>query len=127
MEMDLSTLNLGKSKTDPVLGTVNLDSSFAFSTRLRAGYAWDDSLYLYGTLGLGFTDMKFDDPADKGKYLFGGLVYGLGAEYALSDSWSARVEAMAYDLGSADYTINGVSREVDQGFATIKLGISTKF
>lgn len=72
--------------------------------RGRIGYAFD-RLQVYGTAGVALTDYRHDQTAaitqswDDGSTRFGWTA-GLGAEYALTNTWSAGLEWKHYDFGS---------------------------
>ena len=73
--------------------------------RGRIGYAFD-RLQVYGTAGVALTDYRHDQTVaapgqswDDGSTRFGWTA-GLGAEYALTNTWSAGLEWKHYDFGS---------------------------
>lgn len=127
VEADLTrTADSGK-KTDPILGTVNMDAAWLGSLRLRSGYA-TERLFLYGTAGVGFSDINVQGAgeADRDK-LRAGLALGLGAEMALTETWAARAEGLAYGFGRDKMTIAGESRDMEIGFVTARLGVTRRF
>jgi outer membrane immunogenic protein len=80
--------------------------SWLGTTRARFGYAVDH-LLVYGTGGVAYGDVKFDvSPAAP----FGanaattrtGWTAGAGLEYAFTRNWSAKLEYLYVDLGTAD-------------------------
>ncbi|TGQ19249.1 MAG: porin family protein [Mesorhizobium sp.] len=73
------------------------------SVRGRLGYAFDRFL-IYGDAGVAFTKYKIAE-VDAANQTFGGgsrvgWTAGLGAEYALTDHWTAGVEWNYYDFGT---------------------------
>ncbi len=126
VEFALSLSGVNKRKNDAVLGTVKMKSNFLASTRLRAGYAWEN-VYLYTAAGLGFSDFKIEPAGNSGTDIIAGITYGLGAEYAISDNWSARLEANMYDFGERSIRFNGTKRKIDSGMGQLKLGVSYRF
>ncbi len=75
-------------------------SDFLATIRGRVGYAWN-RLLLYGTAGAAFGDIQ----AAAGVLPFvsstqAGWTAGLGVEYAITPSWSAKVEYLFVDLGN---------------------------
>ena len=119
------------------------------TARLRAGYAVD-RLLLFGTVGLAFggaqassgsvgTDNTTVDTF-AGSYSSGrvGWAAGGGAEYAFTDHWIGRADALYYDLGSVNYAVaaqdantlaEGLSIEAHHRFdgALARVGLSYKF
>jgi len=76
-------------------------SDFLGTIRGRVGYAWD-RLLVYGTAGAAFGDIQ----AAAGVLPFmsstqAGWTAGVGVEYAITPAWSAKVEYLFVDLGSA--------------------------
>ena len=128
LEADISSLGGSERKTDTVLGSAKFESSWLASARVRAGYAWE-RLYLYGTLGLALSDINAFDTASKKdrNVVRAGLAYGLGAELAVNDNWSARLEGIAYSFGGDKQTFSGSKRDVSLGAATLRLGITRRF
>lgn len=128
LEGDIGNLSGKTSETSANLGTVTLDANWIASARLRAGYAWE-KLFLYGTAGIAVSDI---DLSYKGKTsndddLRAGLALGLGAEWAMNDEWTARLEGISYDFGEDTININGESRKRRLGAGTIRLGVSRNF
>src|SRR5439155_2434495 len=95
--------------------------------RARLGYAPVPHLLLYATGGLAYgrgqAAAVFDItgvPMRNYRAVFSdlrvGWAAGLGAEYALADTWSARVEYLRYDLGAADAV--GLPTPANDGVST---------
>ena len=125
-ELNLSFANLNERKQDAVLGDVKLDSSFLASTRLRAGYAFEN-FYVYGLAGLALSDFTVKPASQKDDEINLGLTFGAGVEYKMTDDWSMRLEALAYDFGDVSYKFNGTTRKVERSMSTISIGFSRKF
>ena len=119
------------------------------TARLRAGYAVD-RLLMYATAGLAFggasassgsvgTDgFTVDTFAGSSSSTRVGWTAGGGGEYAFTDHWIGRVEALYYDLGSANYAVaaqnaqtiaEGLSVTAHHRFdgALARVGLSYKF
>jgi len=87
-------------------------SSFGTS-RLRLGYAFD-RLFMYGTGGLAFGNVRNRHQADN-SYTWSdragfkaGWTAGGGLEYALNPNWSIKAEGLFYDLGKSNhFSIDG--------------------
>jgi outer membrane immunogenic protein len=87
--------------------------------RARLGFTVTPTLLLYGTGGLAFGSAKSTFAMAQSHNGFGGLVtgataasysetrvgyaLGVGGEWAFARNWSAKVEYMYFDLGSARY------------------------
>ena len=126
-EVELTGLGGKHSKTDAVLGEVEIDAKWMASFRLRAGYAWDN-LYLYGLAGIAVSDVDVYEKGQKNKDdIHATLLLGVGAEYALSKKWAARVDGMIVGLGEDDISFSGVDRETARGVGTIRAGFTRKF
>jgi outer membrane immunogenic protein len=119
------------------------------TVRGRAGYSLDKTL-IYVTGGLAFGDTKSSSSStgtdgsntdifsgSKSSVRFGGVI-GAGAEYALTDKLSARLEAEYFNLGKTKYTINSQNEvAVSEGITTVashrfdgetvRFGINYKF
>ncbi len=125
-EIDLAYTGFNDRKNDPLLGNVSLDGSFLATTRLRAGYVFD-RLFVYGAVGLAFTDMNMRPVGTKGYTVSAGPSLGLGAEYKFTDDWSMRVEAQNHFLPNLSYSFSGTTRKVKRGMGSISVGFSRKF
>lgn len=125
-EVDAQFLGSDDSASDSVLGTATLDSSWVASTRVRAGYAWEN-LHLYGTAGLALSDIQVETRGDDDDGVRAGLALGLGAEYAINEHWSGRLEGMSYSFGEDDRRISGSDHDIGIGAAVIRIGVSRRF
>ena len=83
----------------------------------RFGYSWDRWL-VYGKAGVGWVDVSTAVPAFSGTSTGG--AFGVGAEYALGNNWSAKVEWDIIDLGN-----DNAFR--DSTFQTVKAGVNYHF
>lgn len=127
-EVGLSALNIDKEETNATLGKPRLKANGLAEGLVRLGYGWD-KLHLYGTTGVAVSKIQtFDKEADKKSDEYrAGLALGVGAEYALSDTWSSKVELIGYDFGSSKTKFNGTEREVDLSSSALRIGMSRKF
>lgn len=127
IEADVEFDGLETSKRLAGLGTVDVEQGWQGSLRLRGGYAWD-TLLLYATAGLAVTEVEFRSSLG-GRDGLGmvSLVAGIGAEYAVSNDWRLRAEALAYGADNAGVTIAGREREVDFGHGSLRLGVAHRF
>jgi outer membrane immunogenic protein len=109
LEGDLAYADLGKSvatSIGPLVTTLSQDMTYFGTLRGRFGVTFDRFL-VYGTGGLAFGDQKSTTTisglgslwtGQKNDTRFGYTI-GAGAEYAITNNWSAKVEYLYYDLG----------------------------
>lgn len=125
-EVDAQTLGSDDSASDSLLGRANLESNWVASTRIRAGYAWEH-LHLYGTAGLALSDIHVETAGDDDDGVRAGLALGLGAELAITEDWSGRLEGISYSFGVDDRRIAGTDHDIGIGAAVIRIGVSRRF
>ncbi|MEE9427547.1 MAG: outer membrane beta-barrel protein [Paracoccaceae bacterium] len=125
-EISLAPFDLSGSRTDAANGTSNISGGVLITPKIRAGFATDKALY-YATLGYGLSDAGIKPAGATGKDWNRGLAYGVGAEFALGERWSTRVEFSRYDLGGRSYSFGGSSEKTNLKSDVITLGISRKF
>lgn len=125
-EVDAQTLGSDDSASDSLLGRASLESNWVASTRIRAGYAWEH-LHLYGTAGLALSDIHVETAGDDDDGVRAGLALGLGAELAIDEQWSARLEGISYSFGEDDRRIAGTDHDIGIGAAVIRIGVSRRF
>jgi len=113
-------------------GSVNAEARLDWISTLaaRAGWAFDRWL-VYGKLGGAWTHVHFDVSATINSIAgsafatawtdktFSGWMLGFGAEYALWDNWTAKVEYNMMDFGSNFVTDNAVH--------VVKAGLNYRF
>ncbi len=105
-------------------------SDFLATIRGRVGYAWN-RLLVYGTAGAAFADIQ----AAAGALPFmsstqAGWTAGLGLEYAITPSWSAKVEYLFVDIGSASCgaaNCGGTTTTVSLNENVIRGGLNYRF
>ena len=125
-QADINSSGFDESKAIAGLGTLSANANWYGSLRLRGGYTWD-RLMLYGTAGLALADLEIKSSlGGKNSSVQTGLAFGIGAEYAIDDKWTARAEALTYSFNE-DVTLAGKKQDVDFGHATIRLGATRKF
>ena len=104
-----STSEKLKFSNNPTRAKINKDQSVTSS----AGYLVHDDFYVYGTIGYSFMTTKITDMVEN--TVHAGLIYGVGADYSISDTLSLRGQ---YTLGN----LSGSKR-----FGRITLGTIYKF
>jgi opacity protein-like surface antigen len=122
----LTGLDASGRRTDAALGSSKSKGSFLLSPRVRVGYA-TEKVFFYGLLGLGLSDVGIKASGSGGTDLVLGGAIGVGMEFATSDKWSIRVEAVSYDLGISGRTINGVRTSQNNNIQQLSIGLSRKF
>lgn len=104
LEGDVSFTDWSDSAVGDGIERVSAETDFVGTLRGRAGYAVD-RLLVFATAGVALSDTtytaddNFDSPGtDVGSVDFNdfGLVVGGGAEFALSESWSLKAEALYF-------------------------------
>lgn len=92
--------------------------------RGRLGYAMNNILF-YGTLGLGYGELKgtwFGVEEDKTHF---GWALGAGMEVGMAPNWSAKVEYLYLDLNNRAYTITGASNGYEASI--LRFGVNYHF
>lgn len=103
----------------------------AFSaSRLRVGYAFDNFLiYAAGGFSLAMVDVDFGG-LDSGDDFLKGFTVGAGAEFMISESWSARVEYLYFDYGDETVrgdTDNSIEANIEADMHVVRAGIAYHF
>jgi outer membrane immunogenic protein len=126
VESTFGSVGLNKKSAVAGLGDITAKSDWVGTMQLRGGYAFD-SLMLYGTAGLAITDIDLRSSLG-GKFnkTVAGMVVGVGSEFALSDSWSARAEVLGYSFRN-EGTFNGAKKKFDFGEGVVRVGVTHKF
>lgn len=156
VEADYSALDGKDSKAGEVTGVspyrleTSTDVDWVGTARGRLGITFDRSL-VYVTGGLAFGAVTFSQSIVQLNFPFvetgssndtkTGWVLGAGAEHALDDAWSIRVQYLHVDLGSASSGSVGIcpspseaicavytgSHKVDVALDSVTAGISYRF
>jgi outer membrane immunogenic protein len=114
--------------------SAEVDVDWFGTLRARAGVALDRAL-LYATGGLAMGGVKYsvDDNFDEGigndKNTQWGWTAGLGAEYAITDMVTVKVEYLYVDLGKDDFSPASppFDADVDTDFDVVRGGINILF
>lgn len=125
-ELDVSVGDIDLNKSDTVLGNTETTGNFISSLQLRAGYAWQ-RVFVYGTAGLAITDIDLSPQGNDDNDIRAGIAFGVGAEVAINEKWSTRLDATGYGFGEDDEAFNGTNRDVRIGAGTLRAGISRRF
>lgn len=92
--------------------------------RGRLGYTFNNVL-LYGTGGLAFGTLKVETGGFSESQTSAGWTVGVGAEYAINQNWSAKVEYLYVDLSEKNFLMTGASNGYQ--FSTIRVGVNYRF
>lgn len=105
-----------------------VQTSWFGTTRGRVGYAFDRALF-YVTAGGAFADVQMSTGGAAATANRAGWTAGLGLEYALLGPWSAKVDYLYADLGSAGCSaaICGANTTVDFKTSIVRLGVNYRF
>jgi outer membrane immunogenic protein len=94
------------------------------TVRGRAGYAFNN-IYLYGTGGLAFGELRGETFGLSETHTNAGWTVGAGAEFGLFQNWTAKVEYLYVDLGSSNFSVTGVSNSYR--FGVVRAGVNYHF
>jgi outer membrane immunogenic protein len=97
--------------------------------RGRIGYAWNRFMP-YITGGAAFGDVKMTTPASTSQTdTQVGWTIGAGVEWAFTGAWSAKIDYLYADLGTANCDIATCGTPIDVTFKTnvIRLGVNYRF
>jgi outer membrane immunogenic protein len=94
------------------------------TARGRVGFAFNNVL-LYGTGGLAFGSIKAETFGLSESHTTAGWTVGVGAEVALTQNWSAKIEYLYVDLSDKTFTLTGLPHGYD--FSTVRVGVNYRF
>ncbi len=94
------------------------------TVRGRIGYAFNNIL-LYGTGGLAFGTLKGEVGGFSESHTTAGWTAGVGAEYAINQNWSAKIEYLYVDLSEKNFLMTAASNGYQ--FGTIRIGVNYRF
>ena len=126
---------LNEGDADPI-GEVEQEIDWLASLRLRAGIAWDRTLfYATGGLAVGGVEVSADlgeIGSESESDTEWGWTIGGGIEHAFTDELSARIEYRYTDLGDTDVSVEnervGSSDfEAENTFHAVRVGLSWHF
>ncbi len=109
-------------------GPFSFSENFLTSLRGKAGYVFGD-LLAYGTLGFGWGTTSSTNWLGSHGATVDGVVFGLGADYALTRNVSLRAELLRYQFGDVSYgtVFPYVSQSVNASTNLLRLGASVHF
>jgi outer membrane immunogenic protein len=112
------------SAADDTFAPYKFSNPWFGTARGRIGYAFNNIL-LYGTGGVAFGDLRGDTFGLSEDHVAAGWTAGLGAEFALTQNWSAKAEYLYVDLSSQRYNITGLPNGYSFGVA--RVGVNYHF
>ena len=128
VEADIGTGDFGTSDDNNALGNLQASLNAIGSLRARYGFLLTPALLLYGTAGAAWADMDFKVVGDSTQSeTFFGWQYGGGAELAVSDSVTLRLEYLYTDLDSERVVHAITTNDYDPSFNMVRAGIAFKF
>jgi len=92
--------------------------------RGRAGYAFNNILF-YGTAGLAFGELSGQTFGLSETHTNAGWTAGIGAEFGLTQNWSAKLEYLYVDLNDSNFTITGIQN--GYRFGLVRAGVNYRF
>lgn len=127
VEADIGTGDFGTSDSNGI-GGLETSLNAIGSLRARYGYLLTPALLIYGTAGVAWADMDFKVVGDstQSETLFG-YQYGAGAELAVSDRVTLRLEYIYTDLDAERIVHAGSTNVYEPDFNTVRAGLSFKF
>lgn len=124
---------VGGVEADALLGSISgnassgaLSQNWLTSARIRGGYAFGDFL-VYGTLGGAWSTSSFSRLGYTTDKTLHGYVFGLGGEYALTRTISARAELRQYDFARATYYTSSGAPGLTSGNNMLLVGVDAHF
>lgn len=117
--------DLQLSSADDTFAPWKFSNPWFGTVRGRVGYAFN-SILLYGTGGLAFGALKAQLPGGLSESnTSAGWTIGAGAEFALNQNWSAKVEYLYVDLSDKNFLMTGMSNGYQ--FSTVRVGVNYRF
>jgi outer membrane immunogenic protein len=121
VEADYSGLDIGDDVIDGEDDRQSLDISGFGSIRGRLGYVHNNSLLIYGTVGIGQLrgELTVENGDDRLQFKETAVVYGGGVEWMLGKNVSVRAEYLRFDVDTA-FDL----RDLDDGDTGDRLGLT---
>lgn len=116
--------DLQLNSSDDTFANYKFSNPWFGTVRGRLGYAFNNIL-LYGTGGLAFGSTKFSSGGFSETQTSAGWTLGAGAEFALTQNWSAKVEYLYVDLGEKNFVMTAFPHGYQ--FSTIRVGVNYRF
>jgi outer membrane immunogenic protein len=104
---------------------VTAGSDWFGTVRGRIGYAWDRTM-LFASGGLAYGNVNARSPFSSVDTTNAGWALGGGVEFALAGPWTAKVEYLHIDLGTANLLTPGTT-SVDYSADLVRAGLNYRF
>ena len=131
IEGDFSWTGL-KGETSTLASTFTSEVDWTSTLTGRLGFAWDRFL-VYGKGGFAwardtYTTNFYTIPGAEVRDTRTGWTVGAGLEYALTESWTTKLEYNYMDFGKDTVSFApGFNTDIDQKIHAVKLGVNYKF
>ena len=130
IEGDVDYLDANRTIATAVCGSCTFKDTWLATARGRIGYSFDRWLP-YVTGGGAWGDVYMSSPSGSNSSTKGGWTAGAGVEYAFLGNWSAKLEYLYVDLGSANCGSSAcpfaADTSVDFTANIIRAGINYRF
>lgn len=94
------------------------------TVRGRVGYAINNVLF-YGTAGLAFGELEGSTYGLSESHTTAGWTVGAGAEFGLTQNWTAKIEYLYVDLSTNRFSITGMPNGYQSNF--VRFGVNYHF
>jgi len=124
---------VGGVEADAMLGSIQgglaggtFSQDFMTSARAKGGYAFGQFL-AYGTLGFGWATTEYSSLGTTSARALPGVVYGVGAEFAITRVVSVRAELLRYNFEGATYSSPAGSQSATTSTDLLRIGVTARF
>jgi outer membrane immunogenic protein len=129
VEADVQGADINDGSAGPA-GVASTDINLFGTVRGRLGLVSDRTL-IYATGGYAWADVDTSFSSGgltiSGSDTLDGYAVGGGIEYALTDSWSTKLEYQYVDLEDTRFGLGGVATRIDPDFHTVRAGLNYRF
>lgn len=106
------------------VGTYDID--WLGTARGRIGYAFDRFM-IFGTGGFAWTSARYQIGATRDRNAHFGWALGAGAEAAITDRVSARLDFLHANFEKENYRLGGAGVSADPTISTVRAGVNYRF
>jgi outer membrane immunogenic protein len=118
--------NYGRDYNHAMGGGAQLKQTWSGAAKVRAGLAIDQ-LLVYGMAGYGVARLEPGTGVTSGAVNAGGLVFGGGVEYAVTEELTLKLEYQQARYGNVAFTSGGLAQTKDLIDHSIRAGINFRF
>jgi outer membrane immunogenic protein len=112
------------SSADDTFAPWKFSNPWFGTARGRIGYAFNNILF-YGTAGLAFGSLRAQTFGLSESHTTAGWAAGVGAEFGLTQNWSAKIEYLYVNLADTNFIITGAPNGIQ--FGTVRAGVNYHF